>query len=62
LPTYEYECTQCSCRFELKRSFGDDSGVSCRVCGGEARRVFAAVPILFKGSGFYCTDHGSGGK
>ena len=57
LPIYEYQCTCCSSRFELKQSFSDDSLVSCTQCGGSAQRVFSPVPIIFKGPGFYSTDN-----
>ena len=56
MPIYEYECEKCSLRFELKRHFGEDGGSSCPRCASEARRLFSAVPIIFKGSGFYVTD------
>jgi len=56
LPIYEYECTCCSLRFELKRSFSENTPVSCPQCGGSAQRVISPVPIVFKGSGFYSTD------
>ena len=57
MPTYEYECTRCPCRFELRRSFSDDTPVSCPDCGGGVQRIFTAVPIIFKGSGFYSTEN-----
>ncbi|MFC1919080.1 FmdB family zinc ribbon protein [Chloroflexota bacterium] len=56
MPIYEYECTCCPYRFELKRSFHDDSPVFCPQCGGATERIFSSVPIIFKGSGFYITD------
>ena len=56
MPIYEFECTCCPSRFELKRSFHDENPVSCPQCGGKARRRFSSVPIIFKGSGFYVTD------
>ncbi|MBI4181214.1 MAG: FmdB family transcriptional regulator [Chloroflexi bacterium] len=56
MPTYEYECTRCPSRFELKRGFHDESPVSCPQCGGKARRIFSPAHIIFKGSGFYVTD------
>lgn len=56
MPIYEYECKMCSSRFELRRPFGDGSGVDCPQCQGETRRIFSAVPVLFKGPGFYVTD------
>ncbi len=56
MPIYEYECTKCSHRFEVRMGFNDNGGVSCPQCQGEARRLFSPVPIIFKGSGFYVTD------
>ena len=57
MPTYEYECPVCSFRFELRRSFSENSPVSCPQCGCDAQLIFSPVPIIFKGSGFYSTDH-----
>ena len=56
MPIYEYECTGCSSRFELRQSFNDNEPVSCPQCECKAVRIFSAVPIIFKGSGFYVTD------
>jgi len=56
LPIYEFECTCCPSKFELKRGFHDEGAVSCPACGGKARKRFSSVPIIFKGSGFYVTD------
>jgi putative FmdB family regulatory protein len=60
LPIYDYECTCCPSRFELKRGFHDETPVSCPSCGKTARRRFSSVPIIFKGSGFYVTDYKGG--
>ncbi len=57
MPIYEYKCNRCSFRFELKQSFSENNPVSCPRCGSNARRIFWPVPIIFKGSGFYSTDH-----
>lgn len=56
MPIYEYQCEKCSLRFELKKRFSDDGSAFCPQCGSEARRLISAVPIIFKGSGFYITD------
>ena len=56
MPIYEFCCSLCSCDFELRRKFGDDSDACCPKCNGEGRRIFSPVPIIFKGSGFYVTD------
>ncbi len=57
MPVYEYECEICSCRFDLRQSFSDSPVASCPRCQSRARRVFVPVPVIFKGSGFYVTDH-----
>ncbi len=57
MPVYDYECASCSFKFEVRRGFNDSSDVSCPQCSSPARRVFHPVPIIFKGSGFYVTDH-----
>jgi len=56
MPTYEYECTQCHTRTEVVQKFSDAPLTVCEKCGGELRKVFSAVGIVFKGSGFYKTD------
>ncbi|MCK4963561.1 MAG: hypothetical protein KAS54_00650 [Dehalococcoidia bacterium] len=60
MPTYEYECNLCHNRFDRRQRFDDEPVSICPQCQGRARRVFHAVPIVFKGSGFYSTDHGRG--
>jgi len=60
MPIYEYECTLCHFRFERKQRFDEKSVSICPRCQGKAHRIFHSVPILFKGSGFYSTDHGRG--
>ncbi|HEV3268359.1 MAG TPA: FmdB family zinc ribbon protein [Acidimicrobiales bacterium] len=56
MPTYEYECQQCHERVEAVQKFSDPSLTVCPLCGGELRKVFSAVGIVFKGSGFYKND------
>jgi putative FmdB family regulatory protein len=57
MPIYEYECRHCGHRFELKQGFHDKPQAVCPECKQKARRVFHPAPIIFKGSGFYVTDH-----
>ena len=59
MPTYEYRCTACGQHIEAVQSFTDDPLTQCGLCGGELRKVFAPVGIVFKGSGFYKTDNRS---
>lgn len=56
MPTYQYACTECGHAFEQIQSFSDDSLTVCPVCEGRLRKVFNAVGVVFKGSGFYRTD------
>jgi putative FmdB family regulatory protein len=56
MPTYQYACTACDHEFEAIQSFSDDSLTQCPVCKGEIRKVYTAVGVVFKGSGFYKTD------
>jgi putative FmdB family regulatory protein len=56
LPTYEYSCTACGHRLDAVQSFTDDPLSICPECDGALRKVYGAVGIAFKGSGFYKTD------
>ena len=56
MPTYEYACMDCAEDFEVQQSFTDASLTECPACEGRLRKVFNAVGIVFKGSGFYRTD------
>ncbi len=56
MPTYQYFCDGCSLDFEASRSFTDTSDQRCPECAAVARKVFSAVGVHFKGSGFYRTD------
>ena len=56
MPTYQYACTACDHEFEAIQSFSDDSLTECPLCKGEIRKVYTAVGVVFKGSGFYKTD------
>lgn len=57
MPIYEYECIHCGHRFEVKQGFHDKPQAECPECNKKAKRVFHPAPIIFKGSGFYVTDH-----
>ena len=56
MPTYQYACTACGERLEAVQSFTDAALTECPACGGALRKVFSAVGVVFKGSGFYKTD------
>ena len=56
MPTYQYACTECDHFFEQFQSFSEDALTECPECSGKLRKVFNAVGVVFKGSGFYRTD------
>ncbi|MBO9521446.1 MAG: FmdB family transcriptional regulator [Nocardioidaceae bacterium] len=56
MPTYQYSCTECGHFFEAVQSFSEDSLTVCPECSGKLRKVFNAVGVVFKGSGFYRND------
>ncbi len=56
MPTYQYQCTECGNALEVHQSFTDDALTECPACQGRLRKVFNAVGVVFKGSGFYRTD------
>ena len=56
MPTYQYACRECGHAFEQVQSFSDDALTDCPECEGRLRKVFNAVGVVFKGSGFYRTD------
>jgi putative FmdB family regulatory protein len=60
VPTYQYQCTECGNSLEVRQSFTDDALTVCPSCEGTLRKVFNAVGVVFKGSGFYRTDSRSG--
>ena len=56
MPTYQYACTECGHAFEQVQSFSDDALSVCPECQGKLRKLFNAVGVVFKGSGFYRND------
>jgi putative FmdB family regulatory protein len=56
VPTYQYQCTECGEGLEAVQKFSDEALTECPSCQGRLRKVFSAVGVVFKGSGFYRTD------
>ncbi|GAA2456774.1 FmdB family zinc ribbon protein [Streptomyces macrosporus] len=56
MPTYQYQCTECGEGLEAVQKFTDDALTECPSCKGRLKKVFSAVGIVFKGSGFYRND------
>ncbi len=60
MPVYTYRCESCGVRFERNQKFSDAPLAWCPECGKKAlKKVYTPVGIVFKGSGFYATDHRS---
>ncbi|MFJ2264221.1 FmdB family zinc ribbon protein [Streptomyces sp. NPDC087844] len=56
MPTYQYQCTECGEGLEAVQKFTDDALTECPNCSGRLKKVYSAVGIVFKGSGFYRND------
>ena len=62
MPIYEYKCPKGHV-FELFQKMSDSPPEVCEICGeGPVQRVLYPVAVHFKGSGFYSTDYGRGGR
>jgi putative FmdB family regulatory protein len=62
VPIYEYKCPKGHV-FELFQRMSDPPPEVCEICGeGPLERVLYPVAVHFKGSGFYSTDYGRGGR
>jgi putative FmdB family regulatory protein len=60
MPIYSYRCDHCGLQFDQHQKFDDDPLEICPECGEpKLRKLYLPVGIVFKGSGFYATDHRS---
>jgi putative FmdB family regulatory protein len=60
MPLYAYRCESCGLQFDQVQRFTDSPLTTCPECGEESlRKLYQPVGIVFKGSGFYATDHRS---
>jgi putative FmdB family regulatory protein len=57
MPAYDYRCQNCGNRFEAWQKITDDPIQVCPKCSGHVQRIIHATGIVFKGGGFYSTDH-----
>ncbi|HST72432.1 FmdB family zinc ribbon protein [Kocuria sp.] len=60
MPVYAYGCKDCGHAFDIRQSFSEDALTVCPECGGDLRKKFNTVGVVFKGSGFYRTDSRAG--
>jgi putative FmdB family regulatory protein len=60
MPIYTYRCSNCGVQFDQRQKFSDAPLTRCPECSKKTlHKVFQPVGIVFKGSGFYATDHRS---
>jgi putative FmdB family regulatory protein len=59
MPHYDYECDSCKKKFEFFQSISEEPKKKCPECGKRKLRrlISGGIGIIFKGSGFYCTDY-----
>lgn len=60
MPTYTYRCSSCGVQFDRQQHFEDPTLVKCPECGKRSlKKIYSPAGIIFKGSGWYSTDHRS---
>lgn len=60
MPVYVYHCDECNFQFEQQQKFSDNPLKECPNCSKQSlHKVYTPVGIIYKGSGFYSTDHRS---
>jgi len=63
MPTYDYRCESCGHVFELFHGMTENPAPCCPECGGKSTRLISGgAALIFKGNGFYATDHRSSGN
>src|SRR5947209_8148952 len=62
MPLYDYKCNKCGSVFEVRQKFNDELLKTHEGCGGDVIRLLSAPALQFKGTGWYVTDYGRGGK
>src|SRR3954469_54166 len=62
MPLYDYRCEKCGEVFEVRQSFSDATLTVHEGCGGDVKRLISVPALQFKGTGWYVTDYGRGGK
>jgi putative FmdB family regulatory protein len=53
MPMYEYQCTGCGCKFELRQKFSDEPVKTCPKCNGSVQKLISQTSFTLKGSGWY---------
>jgi putative FmdB family regulatory protein len=61
MPIYEYQCGKCGV-FEHSQRISDAALTKCPTCRRKVQRLISNTSFQLKGSGWYVTDYGRGGK
>ncbi len=48
MPTYEFRCDACGCKFEVKQGYNDKALVRCPKCKSICKRLISSVPHYWK--------------
>jgi putative FmdB family regulatory protein len=56
MPLYEYRCRSCGRHIEELQKMGAGPPGPCPGCGGELKRLYGRVGVVFGGWGFSRTD------
>lgn len=59
MPVYEYRCVRCNEEFEVMQRITDNPLSTCKLCGGELKKLITNTSFVLKGSGWYVTDYPS---
>jgi putative FmdB family regulatory protein len=60
MPIYTYRCSSCGVQFDRQQHFEDAPLLKCPECGKRSlKKIYSPAGIIFKGSGWYSTDHRS---
>lgn len=62
MPTYDFRCVDCQATFAIRQRMTEVHKGICPTCGGKGERVFHAVPVHYRGPGFYTTDYARKGE
>jgi len=58
MPFYRYECRECASVFKVLHLNGSCDPPTCQQCGStEVKRLLPRIGVIYKGSGYYTTDH-----
>jgi putative FmdB family regulatory protein len=63
MPAYNYKCTECNELIEVRHGMNESYSDACEKCGNAMRKLISAgAGVIFKGSGFYCSDFKNNGS